>query len=77
MRSNTVQRFDLANAPEPFLGIAANVVEGKLRLGFGGVRAIPDQVAVNSATHDVYFGVGESLAAFQPDGEPAGLHGRP
>ena len=70
MRSNTVQRFDLANAPEPFLGIAANVVEGKLT-GFGELRPIPDQVAGSSATHDVYFGVGESLAAFQPDGEPA------
>ncbi|MFZ3390476.1 hypothetical protein, partial [Buttiauxella gaviniae] len=68
--SNTVQRFDLANAPEPFLGISPNVVEGKLT-GFEEQHPNPDQVAVSSATHDVYLGVGESLAAFQPDGEPA------
>ena len=63
-----MQRFDLADVPEPFLGISANVVEGQLA-GFEALHPA-DQVAVNSATHDVYFGVGESLAAFQPDGEP-------
>jgi hypothetical protein len=65
----SVAKFNLEHQPEPFTGLAPNIVEGKLT-GFGIVSW---QLAVDSATpsHVLYVASGGPVSAYQPDGEPA------
>jgi hypothetical protein len=66
--SHTVSKFDLEHKPEPFGGISPEIVDGELT-GFdyeGG------ELAVNSATHDLYFDASSAVVkAYQSDGEAA------
>jgi hypothetical protein len=65
-----IERLNAAHEPEPFVGIDPAIVEGKLT-GFGGAPPLPGQIAVDSATHEIYFTAGPTVRAYQSDGEPA------
>ena len=69
----TVQKFNSAHEPEPFTGIAPNIVGGKLT-GFSFFRGQPlNQIAVSSASHDIYVlaFLNNAVRAYQSEGVPA------
>ncbi len=71
----TARKFAPVHVSEAFSGIAPNISEGNLT-GFGNYAEV-HQIAVSSytagaAAHDIYVvGENSSVAAYQPDGEPA------
>jgi hypothetical protein len=62
----SVEKFNASHEPEPFSGIAPNIVNGKLT-GLGNFF----KLAVDSGSHDLFVATPSALRAFQSDGEPA------
>ncbi|HTC71374.1 MAG TPA: hypothetical protein VK655_00700, partial [Solirubrobacteraceae bacterium] len=65
---DTVSKFDLEHKPEPFGGVSPEIVNGELT-GFADPGG---ELAVDSASHDLYFDAsGAVVKAYQSDGEAA------
>lgn len=72
----TIERFNAAHEPAPFVGISPSIVAGKLT-GFGDAP-FPDQIAVSPVSQNLYFGSdASSIIAYDANGEPTNFTAGP
>lgn len=75
--AGSLYKFDADGQPVDFTGSAAYISGNQI----GGLTFFPNpgesQVAVDSQSHVVYVTSGNSIVAFQPDGEPANFSAGP